>query len=307
VEYVFIGGTPRGYQLLKALINKGYIPDFAVVLKEDPHESQTASTELIKLLTEHNIGYSLKKKLGVEEIDIIAKKKRDLAVVCGWRTLIDTSLDQYFKHGFLAAHDSLLPKYRGFAPINWAMICGERQTGVTLFRITEGETDSGPVYDQKIVSIDDVDYAEDVYRKIITATTDLYLNLFHDLENGNIVFRTQNESEATYTCKRTPADGRIDWSLASGQVLNFIRAIAPPYPGAFCYFQGEKFIVHRAEKGENDGKKYVQNIAGRVINIRNGCVEVMCGSGSIMISEWSKESVVSKPAETIKSISLSLE
>ena len=306
MEYIFIGGTPRGFEVIKTLITHGHLPDYAVVLKEDEHETNKASSEITDLLKENKIKFSLRKKLAEEDKEVISLKKRDFAIVCGWRTLIDTKLDQYLKYGFLAAHDSLLPKYRGFAPINWAMICGEQETGVTLFRINEGETDSGPVYAQKKVSIEANDYANDVYKKIITATVDLYLQLIKDLNNGELVFTSQKESEASYTCKRTPADGRINWKQSSTEVLNFIRALAPPYPGAFCYLEEQKFIIHRAEKGKDD-KRYVQYIPGRVISIRDGNIEVMCGNGTVIISEWSREAVVSSPAETVRSITVTLE
>lgn len=307
MDYIFIGGTPRGYEVLKTLIGEGHPPDYAVVLKEDEHETNQASPDITKLLDEKRIPYSLKKKIGPAETEIIKQKKREFAVVCGWRTLIDPSLDEYFHYGFLAAHDSLLPKYRGFAPINWAMICGETETGVTLFRIQEGETDSGPVCGQKTVSIDEDDYAEDVYKKIIKATTELYLEFIADLGKGTISFMSQDESQATYTCKRTPADGKINWHLPAAEVLNFIKALAPPYPGAFCYFGGEKYIIHRAGKGLQDEKKYVKNIPGRVIQVDESGIEVMCGERSVFITSWSKNGVVSNPRETVKSITATLE
>lgn len=306
MNYIFIGGTPRGFEVIRILIEKNYFPDYVIVLKEDEHETVKASVDIIKLLEKNNISYSLKKKIGEEEVKIIKEKKRDFALVCGWRTLIDTGLSSYFKVGFLAAHDSLLPAYRGFAPINWAMICGEKVCGVTLFQITEGETDSGPVYKQKVVTIEEQDYAEDVYKKIILATKDLCLDFIESYSVGKVTFTKQDESAATYTCKRTPQDGRVNWNNSSTEVVNFIRALAPPYPGAFCYFQGEEYIICKASLGVQNLKKFVKNIPGRVIQILPEGIEVMCGSGTIFISQWGKKGEFCSPADTIKSISTTL-
>ncbi len=307
MNFIFIGGTRRGLDVLKTFIEKGYYPDFAVVLKEEEHETIKISLEIIKLLETKGVKYFCKKKLGKEECDLIKEKKRDFAIVCGWRTLIDPNLRLQFNYGFLAAHDSLLPKYRGFAPLNWAMICGETETGVTLFQITDGDVDSGPVFGQKIVSIEPDEYAEDVYKKIIRATTELYLEFLDRLKkNEKIIFVEQDESTATYTCKRIPEDGKIRWDQTSIEILSLIRALAPPYPGAFCGFKGEDFVISKARLGMQNSKIFAKYIPGRVISISNDGVEVMCGRGSILINEWIKKGIANNPCENIKSISTTL-
>jgi methionyl-tRNA formyltransferase len=308
VDYVFIGGTERGLKLLESLIKNKYKPKFAAILKEDEHEPKKYSAQLKEICDLNNIFCKIVRKLDSEFERLISENSCDLAVVCGWRTLINTDLNQYFKYGMIAAHDSLLPQYRGFAPINWAIINGESKTGVTLFRIGEGEVDSGDMFGQEIVDIDIQDFAYDIYKKIIEKTINLYLVLFLKIKNKQLVSPVkQIEENATYTCKRTPEDALINFNRTSIEVYNFIRAQAYPYPGAFFYHENKKIIINKVKIGSNNGKTFIGKIPGAVIKIDNESVEVLCESGSIEIIECSLDNTtdglkVIKPNSIIKSI-----
>jgi methionyl-tRNA formyltransferase len=308
MEYIFIGGTYRGYQLFKTLIEEGHKPAYAVFLKEDEHEPVKYSDELAQIAAANNIPCAVKKKLGEKDHAIIREKQRDFMVVCGWRTLIEPELNNYFKLGMLAAHDSLLPKYRGFAPTNWAIINGEKESGVTLFLINEGETDSGDVLGQERIRIGENEFAGEIYDKVVAATLKLYKDFFTAYEKGTVQLVKQDESGASYTCKRTPEDGRIDWSKSSKEVFNLIRGIAPPFPGAYCILNDTTYIIHKAELGKDNDKNYVSFIPGRVLRINKDGVEVMCGKGTINITQWAKagSDTVEAPADTVKSITLTL-
>lgn len=312
VDYVFIGGTKRGLKLLESLINQKYIPKFAAILKEDSHEPKKYSDQLKELCDLNNVACKIVRKLDSELELLITQSNYELAVVCGWRTLINTDLNKYFKYGMIAAHDSLLPQYRGFAPINWAMINGESRTGVTLFRIGEGEVDSGDTFGQESVDIEFHDFAYDVYKKIIDKTIELYLGLFLKIQNKEIIHpEKQIEEIATYTCKRTPEDALINWNQTSLEVYNFIRAQAYPYPGAFFYYGDTKIIINKAKIGSNNDKTFIGKIPGRVIKMGDETVEVLCGSGTIEIIECSLDNSTNnimpiKPNSIIKSINARL-
>lgn len=308
MNFIFIGGTFRGFSLFQALINKGYKPNYTYILKEDDHEQLRYSDQLSELATSAGVPCQVKKKLSRQDEEFICSEKRDFIIVCGWRTLINPSLNESLKLGMVAAHDSLLPKYRGFAPLNWAMINGEEETGVTLFLINSGEVDSGDVIAQARVKIEQGDYAYDVYKKVGEATVELYLDFIEKYQSGSIELKKQNELEATYTCKRVPEDGKLNWTLNSEDILNFIRALAPPFPGAFCLFNDRKYVIHKATAGNNDQKRFVRNIPGRVISINDAGIEVMCGKGSIEITEWediANQSRVS-PSSVVRSITATL-
>ena len=308
MNYVFVGGTFRGFKVLNALISCQYIPQFVIILKEDDHELSKYSKDIIELSVKYNLPYRLTKKINSEDYKNIEQLSCDFAIVCGWRTLIDFGINKSFKFGMVAAHDSLLPAYRGFAPLNWGIINGEEFAGVTLFLINEGETDSGLVIDQKKIVIEYNDYAIDIFNKITSLTVDMYLSFFQKYKDNSLELTLQDESLATYTCKRTPDDGIINWNNTSSEIYNLIRGLAPPYPGAFCYYNNVRYKIHKASKGKNDHKMYIGNIPGRVISINSDGIEILCGKGSILISLWESENsnVVFSPNEIIKSISVSL-
>ncbi|MBK8551331.1 MAG: methionyl-tRNA formyltransferase [Ignavibacteria bacterium] len=308
VKFAFIGGTSRGFKLIETLLQKNHVPEFAVVLKEDDHEVEKYSINISDLLKENQIPFSIKKKLADADYTNIKESNLDFIIVSGWRTLIDTKVIEHVKFGLIAAHQSLLPKYRGFAPTQWAIINGETETGVTLFLIEDGETDSGRIIGQKVIPIEDDEYAIDLDNKIVRCTTELILEFIDNYKNDKITFREQDESKATYTCKRIPEDGRIDWTRSSAEVYNLIRALAHPFPGAFCYYKEECYHIRKASPGESNLKIFSGCIPGRVIKISKSGIEVLCGTGTLLIAEWENKSpgVISNPSETIKSISATL-
>ncbi|MBF0216881.1 MAG: methionyl-tRNA formyltransferase [Candidatus Omnitrophica bacterium] len=282
-KILFIGGTPRGYELLKALTEDGQNVAFAFILKEDGHEKNKASRDIMALCGERSIRFKLARKISLEDIPAISKLKPDVVFVCGWRTIIPAEVYTKVPLGCLAAHDSLLPKYRGFSPLNWAIINGEKVTGVTLFKISDGPVDGGDIFRQKKVKIAQNCTAEDVYRGIIGATIDLYFLFLEAIGSGNIKWKKQDEKKATYTCKRTPEDGKVDWTRSAKKVFDLIRALAPPYPCAWTVFSGEKLYIEEASFPARQFN-YSGNIPGRIISITDKGILVLCGKGQVLLS-----------------------
>lgn len=307
-RFTFIGGTFRGYCLLEALFEKGYKPVSGVILKEDDHEILKYSDKISELLKSHNIPHSIKKKLSPDDYEQIKKIKPDFIIVFGWRTLIDTDISRNLKYGLIAAHFSLLPKYRGFAPAQWAVINGEKETGVTLLQITEGEADSGKIVSQRKIAIDADEYISELDEKLINISVELYFDFFKAIDVGKITFTEQDESAATYACKRIPEDGKINWNDSAYKVYNLIRALASPYPGAFCFYKENSYSIRKAKLGDDNKKKYSGNIPGRVIKIKPEGIEVLCGEGTLFIYEWENmnDGKVSNPSDVIKSITSTL-
>ena len=289
LRFIFIGGTLRGLQLLKQLCKDDYIPQYALLLKQDDHEELNVLPQLEELCKAEGIGYRSGKFWNKELDDPQLSGKYDLAIVCGWRTILPPELALRFQHGLIAAHDSLLPKYRGFAPLNWAIINGEKETGVTLFQINDGEVDSGPYFLKKKVDIEPIDLAIDVYHKIISATVEGYLELFNLLKKNELQLHQQDETKATYTCKRLPEDGKVDFTQPWQVVWNKIRALSPPYPVAYCSYDGKHYDIAKAAPGEHRHRVYAGSVPGRCINLTPDSIEVLCGTGSITIYEWKEK------------------
>ncbi len=308
IKFAFIGGTGRGYKLMNELLKNKYFPEFAFIIKEDDHEADRYSGKISKLLKDNNIDNSIKRKLNETDYERIKNSDLDFIIVFGWRTLIDTKVNQYMKFGLIASHHSLLPKYRGFAPVQWAIIHGETQTGATLFLIDAGEADSGRIISQKKIQISSEENAGELDDKLTECTIELVLEFFENYKNNKIRLTQQNESEATYTCKRTPEDGKINWGLTSAEVNNLIRALSYPAPGAFCYFNDTLYVIRKAEIGKDDNKYYSGRIPGRVIKTDENGIEVLCGNGTLLIKEWEENSSgkITCPAEKVKSLTATL-
>jgi methionyl-tRNA formyltransferase len=175
-------------------------------------------------------------------------------------------------HGALNMHGSLLPKYRGRVPVNWAIIHGEKETGATLHYMTE-KPDNGDIVAQQAVPILPNDTALEVFQKV-TVAAEMALNAcLPELLAGRAQRRRQDLSKGGYFGRRTAEDGIIDWSCSAEEVHNLVRAVAPPYPGAMTRLMGKSMrilqtmVSANASTGEkpaffvNDGKAYA--ICGR--------------------------------------------
>ncbi len=279
--FLFLGSR-RGYAVLKKLIAAKADICGILCLVEDPHEEQY-HPKVSALAKEHAIPlfYSTDVKPS-EYSKVLQEIKPDIAFVIGWRYVISKAAYEIPPKGTLIIHDSLLPKYRGFAPMNWAMINGEKTTGVTLFHIAEG-VDCGPIVDQLATEITLEDTAKTLDEKILTLYEEIIIKNLPALVEGKVKATPQNEALATYTCKRTPEDGEINWQQTAVQIYNFIRALTHPFPGAYTTLRGRRVLIWSAElPARND--IYVGNVPGRIIGKRDGRIEVLTGNGILRLS-----------------------
>ena len=143
-------------------------------------------------------------------------------------------------------HGSLLPRYRGRAPINWAILHGESRIGMTLHRMVKN-ADAGDVVDQEGVAIGPRDSAEVAFRKVMPCARIVLERQIDALLAGTAKEAPQDESQVTYFGGRTPEDGRINWTQTSAQIFNLIRAVTDPYPGAFTDIGDARLMVWWAE------------------------------------------------------------
>jgi methionyl-tRNA formyltransferase len=149
-----------------------------------------------------------------------------------YRRMLPKSVLDKARLGAYNMHGSLLPKYRGRAPVNWAILCGEKETGATLHEMTE-KPDAGGIVDQEAVPIGPDDQAVDVFRKVTIAAEEVLRRSMAGILAGKVKLKAQDLSKGSYFGGRRPEDGRIDWSKSAQEVHNLVRAVAPPYPGAF--------------------------------------------------------------------------
>ncbi len=164
-----------------------------------------------------------------------------------YRLMLKPALLAIPKRGAFNVHGSLLPKYRGRAPVNWATLHGETETGATLHEMAE-KPDAGRIVDQEAVAILPDELAVDVFRKVTGAAERVLERSLPKLIDGSAVLRAQDSSKGSYFGGRGPEDGRIDWSAPAKRVHDLVRAVAPPYPGAFTEVEGKRLRVLRTRR-----------------------------------------------------------
>jgi methionyl-tRNA formyltransferase len=212
----------------------------------------------------------------------------DLMLVVSWRYMIPRRVYLRPRLGTFVFHDSLLPEYRGFSPTVWAVINGEKQTGVSLFAISES-VDAGDIIDQRAVPIGPDSTIAELMQQVTQTYVELLETNIQPLLGGTAPRRSQDHARATFTCKRTPQDSEIDWSLSTDKIYNLIRASGVPYPGAYTYFNGKKLTVWSAARLDH-AQHYVGRIPGRVVEIRpdHGSV-VLTGDGALLLRQCQLE------------------
>ena len=294
--FLFLGSR-RGHAVLKELIKTNTKIVGILCLIEDAHEEQY-HLKISAIAKEQNIPISYSTEVKSSGYAALLQQiQPDIAFAIGWRYLITKEAYTIPPKGTLIIHDSLLPKYRGFAPMNWAIINGEKETGVTLFHIAEG-VDSGPIIDQLSTEIHLHDTAQTVDERIIKLYGQIIIKNLPLLASTQSAGIPQNEEQATYTCKRTPEDGEIHWHHTAEQIYNLIRGLTHPFPGAYTNLHGKKIYIWGAELPEKK-EVYVGSIPGRVIAKRNGGIEVLTGAGVLRLKQLQYQNEEEKNAVDI--------
>lgn len=180
-----------------------------------------------------------------EVIAQIADTQPDFLFSFYYRHMLPPEILALAARGAYNLHGSLLPKYRGRVPVNWAVLHGERETGATLHEMV-AKPDAGRIVAQSRVPILPDDTAFEVFHKVTVAGEIALNNALPDLLAGTALHRAQDLTQGSYFGGRKPEDGRIDWRQSAASIHNLIRAVAPPYPGAFFDLNGEHLIVVRS-------------------------------------------------------------
>ncbi|MBA0191602.1 bifunctional UDP-4-amino-4-deoxy-L-arabinose formyltransferase/UDP-glucuronic acid oxidase ArnA [Pectobacterium carotovorum] len=167
-----------------------------------------------------------------------------------YRTLLSDDILQLPSFGAFNLHGSLLPRYRGRAPVNWVLVNGETQTGVTLHKMVS-RADAGDIVAQSVVAIDEEDTALTLHGKCRTAAAALLAQQLPLIRSREITLTPQDDSRASYFGRRTAADGLIDWHKSAREINNLIRAVTEPYPGAFTFLGERKVTIWRARVVKN--------------------------------------------------------
>ena len=218
-------------------------------------------------------------------IATIARLAPDVIFSFYFRELLSPAVLGLARHAALNLHGSLLPRYRGRCPVNWVLVHGERETGVTLHHM-DVKPDRGDIVAQRAVPIADDDTALSLNRRLGEAARLLLRETYPLLVAGRAPRIPQDHTRASYFGGRRPEDGRIEWRQSARQLYNLVRAVTHPYPGAFTTLRGRPLFVWWA-RPLDDGR---EGIPGEVLEVRKGTgVVVASGSGGLLLERVALE------------------
>ena len=269
----------KGYRLLLHAISSAGKPTAGVVFSY--REKNAAFEEIRDLCRKHGIEFIETSRLD-RHSSLIAGRRLAALFVAGWGYRIDRSVFGLPGQGVIVFHDSLLPKYRGFAPTFWAVINGEKETGVTAFFIDD-DIDTGDIISQQKVRILKDDDINTVTEKVIRAYGSVFDRIIRLLASQRrLPRRRQDHGRATYCIWRVPEDGLIRWEKSAKEIRDLVRASQAPYYQAFTTFEGRRLFVAEAEVCT--ARRYVGSLPGKVESIRPGDgVYVLTGTGLLRL------------------------
>ena len=227
---------------LEALLKNGFEVQAVFTHRDNPEENiwfksvaELAAQKGLPVYAPENINHPL-------WVERIKELNPDIIFSFYYRKLVSQPILDIPNRGALNLHGSLLPKYRGRSPINWVLVNGEKETGITLHYMTR-QADQGDIVARKAFPITEEDTASSLFGKAESASRELLDETLPLLKEGKAPRISQDDSQATYFGGRTPADGKIDWNQPAAVIHNLIRAVTHPYPGAFTFKGGKRLFI----------------------------------------------------------------
>ena len=267
-----------GVRCLRVLLDQGVRVPLVLTHEDDPNEAIWYDS-VAQVCADHGIT-----AITVDDAndpDVIARIRElspDFLFSFYYRKMLGAELLAIPKRGALNMHGSLLPKYRGRVPINWAVLHGETETGASLHYM-EVKPDAGNLVAQTSVPILGDDTAHEVFQKVVVAAEVTLVRALPQLIAGTAPSVPLDLAAGSYFSGRKPEDGRIDWTKPAREVNNLVRAVAPPYPGAFTEIGGERIIIARARVLES--ASHLSSAAGTIVCDQQRAA-IVCGDGQLL-------------------------
>lgn len=205
-------------------------------------------------------------KIRLEGVDVLKKLKPDLMVTCAFGQILSKEILDIPKFGVINIHASLLPKYRGPSPIHYALLNGEKKTGITIMK-TDAGIDTGDIISTRVIDIDGDENCGQLFEKLSNVGAELILETLPNILNGQATYTRQINSIATYTKMFSKSDAMISWEDTAYNIYNKIRAFNPA-PIAYCMVKNEPFKIYSAQIVEGSGE----------------CGEILCADNELIIA-----------------------
>jgi len=297
MNIVFFGSDIFAVKPLEALIQAGY-GIACVVTQPDRKKGRGLKIEATPVKeAAARAGLKVYQPVDVnscETMDFLKGLNPDLFIVIAYGQLLSRDVLSLPKVFSINAHASLLPKYRGAAPINWAIIKGEINTGVTIIKITE-KMDAGPIISQKKIPISDEDTATGLQDKLSVLAAEMLLGCLIAIEKKTFKLMLQDESKVTYAPKLKKVDGLIDWSKSAQEIHNLVRGCFD-WPGAFTYWQGKILKLHKTMVSQLAGLP-VSQLPGTIVEASKDSISVATRKDILAIQELQLEGKRSMAAQ----------
>jgi len=282
-KIVFMGTPLFAVPILKSLYQNGY--SLSVVYTQPPQKSQRGQkinkspiqgiSETLKI--EYRTPSSLKNNK--EEYNYLKKLDADIAIVVAYGQIIPKEYLSLVKKGFINIHASLLPKWRGAAPIQRSIMNLEKETGISIMKIKE-KLDAGPVCNSYTIEIMADDNSETIVEKLSLLAAEKILDNIDDILEDKIEFKEQNHNKASYAAKIEKAEGQIEWSETAEKIIGKINGLYPS-PGAFFNYNGERYKILKANLALGNGE---------IGDVLDNYLEISCGNKkSIKVQEIQRQ------------------
>jgi methionyl-tRNA formyltransferase len=285
MRIVFMGTPESAVPSLERLVDDGHQVAAVWTQPDKPagRGRKLHSPPVSEIARQHGLPvYQLQKIKTAEAKDLFASHHADVAVVVAYGKILPPEFLAAPKHGCVNVHFSLLPKYRGAAPVNWAMVNGESQTGVTTMRIVQ-ELDAGPILLQKAVEIVKHETAPELLTRLADLGADLLSETLGNFDRLDP--KAQLDANATFAPVLKRQDGLIDWTLEASSIERRVRGFQP-WPNAFTNLSSQRLIIWRAEAELCEHAK----MPGTIVDARSGLLTIACGDGTVLrISELQAE------------------
>ena len=276
---VVFGYGDVGVRCLATLLAQGVRVAQVFTHPDDPNEARWYAS-MTRFATEQDIPVHLSADASGADVQaLVAGCEPDLLFSFYYRRMIPDAVLRLARSGALNMHGSLLPAFRGRAPVNWVCVKGATQTGASLHHMT-AKPDAGALVDQMAVPILPDDTAYDVFRKVCTAAELVLARSLPALRAGTAVATALDLAAGSYYGARRPEDGEIDWSGGAQRAHNLVRAVAPPFPGARSQLDGQPLRLLRTRL---DGRAPVPPVAAAACVFVDGeRVYARCTDGSLL-------------------------
>ena len=280
-KIVFMGTPEFSIPTLEALINNKF--EILSIYTQPPKKSKRGQkiniSSVQKFSEKNNLTVRNPENLNNdEEYNFIKSLSADIAVVVAYGKLIPTNILKTTRLGFVNIHASLLPKWRGAAPIQRAIMNNETLTGISIMKMNE-KLDAGPICNQYSINILKNENSEDLSIRLSNLASQ---KIFEDIDNifeGKAVFKEQDHSKSTYAKKIKKEEGKINWQDSNEQIIGKINGLYPN-PGGWFIFNGERYKILRAE---------ISNLKGKPGQVLSQNLDIGCGNSSIKILEIQRQ------------------